>query len=116
MKNVKNAHMGEHLLVEMYNVSFQLLNDAEKIERVCKSAAECEKLQVLNVYTHKFEPYGVTCVITLGESHLSCHTWPEKGSVAIDIFTCGNKNPRMVAWWIMNYFDSYDYEMNSINR
>ena len=32
MKNVKNAHMGQHLLVEVYNVPFDKLNDPQKIE------------------------------------------------------------------------------------
>ena len=116
MKTVKNAHMGEHLLVEVYNVPFDKLNDAKKIERICKSACITEGLEVLNTYVHQFDPYGVTCTVTLGESHLSCHTWPEKECVAIDIFTCGVKNPRSVAWWLLNYFDSDDYNMNQLNR
>ena len=32
MKHVKNAHMGTHLLVEVYNVPFEKLNDPQKIE------------------------------------------------------------------------------------
>jgi len=116
MKTVKNAHMGEHLLVEVYNVPFDKLNDAKKIERICESACRTEGLEVLNKYVHQFDPYGVTCTVTLGESHLSCHTWPEKECVAIDIFTCGTKNPRSVAWWLLNYFDSDDYNMNQLNR
>jgi len=116
MKNVKNAHMGTHLLAEVYNVSFDKLNDPLKIEEVCINACKTENLQVLNTYTHQFDPQGVTCTVTLGESHLSCHTWPEKGCVAIDIFTCGNKNPRSVAWWVLNYFDSEDYVITDINR
>ena len=108
--------MGTHLLVEVYNVPFDKLNDAKKIEQVCVDACKIEGLQVLNTYSHQFEPQGVTCTITLGESHLSCHTWPEKGCVAIDIFTCGAKNPRSVAWWLLNYFDSDDYNMNQLNR
>ena len=116
MKNVKNAHMGDHLLAEVYNVPFDKLNDSEKIEQVCENACKTEGLEVLNTYVHQFDPYGVTCTVTLGESHLSCHTWPEKGCVAIDIFTCGAKNPRSVAWWLLNYFDSDDYNMNQLNR
>ena len=116
MKNVKNAHMGTHLLVEVYNVSFEKLNDAKMIEQVCVDACKIEGVKVLHTYTHQFEPHGVTCTLTLGESHLSCHTWPEKGCVAMDIFTCGSKNPRSVAWWVLNYFDSDDYNMNQLNR
>tara|TARA_Y100001937_G_scaffold34704_1_gene49526 strand:+ start:1186 stop:1536 length:351 start_codon:yes stop_codon:yes gene_type:complete len=116
MKNVKNAHMGQHLLVEVYNVPFEKLNDAQKIEEKCVGACQTENLQVLNTYTHHFDPYGVTCTVTLGESHLACHTWPEKGCVAFDIFTCGSKNPRSVAWWLLEYFDSDDYEMKDYAR
>ena len=78
MKHVKNAHMGTHLHVEVYNVPFEKLNDKEKIEQVCVDACKIEGLQVLNTYSHQFEPYGVTCTITLGESHLSCHTYQKK--------------------------------------
>ena len=84
-KHVKNAHMGPHLLIEVYNVPFEKLNDKEKIEQVCVSACKTEGLTVLKTFTHQFDPYGVTTLISLAESHLSCHTWPEKGCVAIDI-------------------------------
>ena len=76
MKTVKNAHMGQHLLVEVYNVPFEKLNDSNKIGQVCEIACKTEGLEVLNTYVHQFDPYGVTCTVTLGESHLSCHTWP----------------------------------------
>ena len=66
MKHVKNAHMGTHLLVEVYNVPFEKLNDAKKIEQVCVDACKIEGVQVLNTYTHQFEPHGVTCTLTLG--------------------------------------------------
>ena len=115
-KHVKNAHMGTHLLVEVYNVPFEKLNDPQKIEETMVRAVKSEDLTVLNTFTHQFEPYGVTTLISLEESHLSCHTWPEKGCVAIDIFTCGGKNPRSVAWWILNYFDTDDYVMNDYAR
>jgi len=52
MKNVKNAHMGTHLLVEVYNVPFEKLNDKEKIEQVCVDACKIEGVQVLIVHTH----------------------------------------------------------------
>ena len=50
MKHVKNAHMGTHLLVEVYNVPFEKLNDADKIEQVCVNACKIEGVPVS--YTH----------------------------------------------------------------
>lgn len=37
---------------------------------------------------HQFDPIGVTGMILLSESHISVHTWPEHGSVALDVFCC----------------------------
>jgi S-adenosylmethionine/arginine decarboxylase-like enzyme len=31
---------------------------------------------------------GLTCVLILAESHAILHTWPETGTVNIDIFSC----------------------------
>ena len=64
-KHVKNAHMGTHLLIEVYNVPFDKLNDKEKIEKVCEDACKIEGLNVLNTYTHQFDPYGVSCTVSL---------------------------------------------------
>ena len=50
-KQVKNAHMGTHLLIEVYNVPFDKLNDAEKIEQVCVDACKIEGVKVLNTLT-----------------------------------------------------------------
>ena len=116
MKHVKNAHMGTHLLVEVYNVPFEKLNDRDRIEQVCVDACKIEGVKVLNTYSHQFDPYGVTVTLSLAESHLSCHTWPEKNCVAFDIFTCGAKNPRSVALWVLEYFDSDDYVMKDYAR
>ena len=43
---------------------------------------------------HHFSPHGVSGTLVIAESHLSIHTWPESGYVAIDIFTCGDLEPR----------------------
>ena len=51
MKNVKNAHMGTHLLVEVYNVPFEKLNDADKIEQVCVDAVSYTHLTLPTIYS-----------------------------------------------------------------
>ena len=43
--------MGNHLLTEVYNVPFDKLNDAKKIEQVCESACKTEGLEAVS-YTH----------------------------------------------------------------
>ena len=116
MKNVKNPYMGTHTLVEVYNVEYDKLIDPTEIANKMVQAVIKEKLTLLNCFVHQFEPHGVTVNITLAESHFTVHTWPEKKCVAIDIFTCGDKNPRSVVKWILQYFNSDDYKMNDYVR
>jgi len=54
-----------------------------------KVAAQQSLSTLLDVTSHKFDPQGVSAVALLAESHISIHTWPEKGIAVCDIFTCG---------------------------
>jgi S-adenosylmethionine decarboxylase len=54
-----------------------------------RAAKECNST-LLNLSVHKFEPQGLTGIAMLGESHISVHTWPEKGMAVCDAFTCGD--------------------------
>ena len=46
---------------------------------------------------HSFEPQGLTGIVLLAESHISIHTWPERGEAAVDVFTCGDRDSRQIA-------------------
>lgn len=35
-------------------------------------------------------PQGISITITIEESHLTIHTWPEHKAALVDIFTCGS--------------------------
>ena len=45
---------------------------------------------IVDVAFHEFNPFGVSGVVVIAESHLSIHTWPEYRYAAVDIFTCGD--------------------------
>jgi spermidine synthase len=51
------------------------------------------KVTVLEISKHKFEPQGFTILALLAESHMSFHTFPEKGIISFDFFTCGKISP-----------------------
>ena len=108
--------MGKHLLLEVYDVDFSLLNDIESLQTVMKSGIERAKMTILNIFSHCFIPQGCTVVIALAESHVSCHTWPEEGAIAIDVYTCGPGNPKLIALEILKYLDSDNYKIRYIDR
>ena len=83
---------GTHLLLEFWDAS--ALDDPEHCRQVLCEAALAAGATVLHVHAHHFSPHaGVSAVAVLAESHISIHTWPERGYAAIDIFMCGECNP-----------------------
>lgn len=46
---------------------------------------------ILHALTHVFPGSGLTSVLILSESHAALHTWPETGTVHIDIFSCSSR-------------------------
>jgi S-adenosylmethionine decarboxylase len=108
--------MGKHLLLEVYDVNFNLLNNKNALEEVMIRGIKRAEMTILNVFSYCFMPQGCTIVMTLAESHVSCHTWPENGCLAIDVYTCGKKNPRLIAIELLKYLNSYNYSIREVNR
>jgi S-adenosylmethionine decarboxylase len=80
---------GRHVAVDTWGVDFQKLNNAEWLKSHMVEAAEVSGASVLSIQSKQFEPQGATVLVLLSESHLSIHTYPEKGFAAIDCYTCG---------------------------
>jgi S-adenosylmethionine decarboxylase len=84
------AAVGFHCILELYDCSKALLNDADFVRQSLRDAATQAKATLLNEVLHQFEPQGITALALLSESHISIHTWPEVGYAALDVFTCGH--------------------------
>ncbi len=82
--------LGRHLLIELYGCEPSILDDVAGIEEHMRVAARKANSTIVNSTFHRFDPYGVSGVVVIAESHLSIHTWPEYGYAAVDIFTCGD--------------------------
>jgi S-adenosylmethionine decarboxylase len=108
--------MGNHLLLEVYDVQYDLINDINSLQNVMIRGIERAKMTILNIFSHCFIPQGCTIVIALSESHVSCHTWPENGCLAIDVYTCGEGNPKLIALELLKYLNSENYTLRYVNR
>ncbi len=86
---MRMAKMGVHILAEFYGVDPSLLEKVAPVRDILESAVASSGLNRLDSRYHQFSPHGVTGFVLLAESHISLHTWPEKGHLALDIFTCG---------------------------
>lgn len=81
------VQLGEHIVAEF--LGCQHIDDYELLESVLRDAAKQAGATVINIVTHKFCPQGMSGLVLLAESHISIHTWPEYGYVAVDTYTCG---------------------------
>lgn len=86
--------IGRHLIAEYYGCDPRVSGDVEQVRAHLHAAAAAVDATVVGEAYHRFEPDGVTGVVLIAESHLSIHTWPARGYVAVDIFTCGGLDPR----------------------
>jgi S-adenosylmethionine decarboxylase len=82
--------VGHHYIAEGSGCDPEIIGTVEKVEQILVRAAEVAGVTVWSISFHRFSPNGVSGVVVISESHLSVHTWPEYGYVALDIFTCGN--------------------------
>lgn len=67
----------------------RLLTDPGGLALAAREAVDAGGGHVLDQALVEFPNGAVTLVLVLAESHLSIHTWPEEGTVAIDLFSCG---------------------------
>jgi S-adenosylmethionine decarboxylase len=94
--------VGRHVIAEVYQVAPELTTDSRRLSGLLCEAAGRAGATVLHCFFHEFEPKdglgvaGVTGVIALAESHISVHTWPELGYMALDVFMCGDADPERV--------------------
>lgn len=94
--NLQN--LGRHLLAEFYDCNSNILNNPVLIENLMETAAVRCGATVVQKNFHMFNPYGVSGVVVIAESHLAIHTWPEYGYAAVDLFTCGDSCDPHVAY------------------
>jgi S-adenosylmethionine decarboxylase len=62
--------------------------EREDITATFVAALERAGATIVQALSHAYPGAGLTCVLILRESHAVLHTWPETGTVNIDIFSC----------------------------
>lgn len=94
---------GRHVAMDLREVSFDKLNDADFLKSAMVEAANRCGATIVGENFIKFHPQGVTGVLVLSESHLSIHTYPEEGFAAIDCYTCGTTvDPEVACDYLMD--------------
>jgi S-adenosylmethionine decarboxylase len=106
---------GTHLIVDLWEAKH--LNDSPRIEAALREAALAAKATVLHGHFHVFTPLGgVTGMLLLAESHISIHTWPERGFAAVDLFMCAGCDPHDGIDAIKRWFEPQRITVKTLRR
>jgi len=109
--------LGIHYLVECKNCTPELLTNLPLLKSTITNIAKKAGATVIETLLHQFNPYGLSGIVIIAESHLAIHTWPEHGYAAIDIFTCGNvKVAENIYQEILQTFKPSTHNITKINR
>lgn len=109
--------LGTHLLVELRDCNPTILRNLEEVRDALVSAAKEAKATIIDISFHEFNPFGISGMVVIAESHLSIHTWPEYNYAAVDIFTCGDViKPEVAAASIIERFECKNPSMVEMKR
>jgi S-adenosylmethionine decarboxylase len=97
--------LGRHLLLELFECDLDAINNLEAVKAALIEAAKRAQATIVDVVFHEFNPFGISGVVVIAESHLSIHTWPEYRYAAVDIFSCGDVlQPEVAASYLVEQF------------
>jgi len=114
---VEYSTFGRHVAVDAWGIEFDKLNRVDWLEAQMVDAAETCGATVLSVQSKQFEPQGATVLVLLSESHLSIHTYPEKGFAALDCYTCGETvDPELAIDYMLSVLQPATFQAKKLIR
>jgi len=108
-------YAGQHLIVDCWDATN--LADVSLMDKALREAAKVSGATVLDVMVHEFaNATGISGVAVLAESHISVHTWPDRGYAAFDVFMCGAALPQLAIPVFEAFFQPGRIETKVIKR
>ena len=117
-------NFGEHLTIDGYGGSFNKLNDKKLVLRCLNDLPDMVGMNKLADPTVIFapatrgkDPGGWSGFVVITESHISIHTFPKRGFVSIDVYSCKNGMDKdFIIKFFKDKFELKDVETNFIKR
>ena len=101
---------GKHLIIDAYGIEEKKLKDGKAIKKLLRDLPKKFKMRTLgNVVVKKvasdhYPNWGISGFVMLYDSHISIHTWPEDGYVAMDLYSCKNFNDKAITKYLKEFW------------
>ena len=120
---MKPTHFGVHLTFDGYGGSYDKLNDEKLVRQVLFDLPNVLGMNLLAPPQVFFaagkvkDPGGWSGFVVIQESHISLHTFPAKGFLSADVYTCQNELAQnTVIEYLSKVFEIKKTETNLIIR
>jgi S-adenosylmethionine decarboxylase len=117
-------HFGENLTIDGYKGNFNKLNDEKLVLKALNELVEgIGMTKMAGPFVYKAPPVGTkdpggwSGFVVIQESHISIHTFPARGFLSADVYSCKNGfNTELVINYLKDVFELKDIEQNFIKR
>ncbi|MBA4318328.1 MAG: adenosylmethionine decarboxylase [Flavobacterium sp.] len=124
MTKINHCNFGEHLTIDGYKGDKDKLNNKDIVFNCLDKLPELLEINKLIEPQVCFapegnikDPGGWSGFVIIAESHISIHTFPNRGFVSIDIYTCKNgMNKKFITDYFIKAFGLKDIETHFIKR
>jgi len=93
--DVEEIQFGIHFMLDGYGCPPQLLRDGDALEKMLRDIPVHMGMHTISTPIvvevgpkNRKDPGGLSGFVLIAESHLSFHTFPNRGFVTIDVYTC----------------------------
>jgi S-adenosylmethionine decarboxylase len=116
--NAVRVEAGTEWLVDAYGCDASTLRSLPAMHAVfARIVRELDLHPIGDAMWHVFpEPGGVTGLLPLSESHLACHTFPERGYAAFSLYCCRARDEWPWAERLRELLDARDVTVRLVPR
>src|SRR2546425_9022836 len=111
-----------HLVLDGYGGDPQTLQDFDSIyELLDRYPSQIGMHKIMPPYVFKYrgvkpEDWGISGFVLIAESHISIHTFPERGLVNVDVFSCKEFDADATLAYVREAFGLRDADAQVLHR
>lgn len=107
-----------HVMLDVYGVEADILNDPEEIGDILMGAAASAALHPLaEPAVYRYPGHGLTVFLPIRESHFGIHTYPEHGYASIDLVSCASPERAALARdYVVDRLSGTRFETETVHR
>lgn len=122
--NPNEPLFGSHWTLDGYGANPASLNSMDQVFTALNDLPEIlDMKKIITPYVIRFDGNdkkdagGYSGFVMIAESHIAIHTFPEKGFVTIDVYTCqGDLDTKTCRSYFGKIFGIQEFEENTIQR